>query len=149
MKEITTEQTTDMILAACRAIIESKPYLTEVDSKIGDGDHGIGMAGGMEKAAAVRDFDQYIRYDVDFHGRIMRVSPNEMLLRLWDQCNIREWTHFGTQYSEKTLDVLALRHERIYKALVARDEQAALEETRRHIAELVDELDERMAAEQN
>lgn len=52
MKEITTEQTTDMILAACRAIIESKPYLTEVDSKIGDGDHGIGMAGGMEKAAA-------------------------------------------------------------------------------------------------
>lgn len=49
MKEITTEQTTDMILAACRAIIESKPYLTEVDSKIGDGDHGIGMAGGMEK----------------------------------------------------------------------------------------------------
>ena len=52
MKEITTEQTTDMILAACRAIIESKPYLTEVDSKIGDGDHGIGMAGGMEKAAS-------------------------------------------------------------------------------------------------
>lgn len=52
MKEITIEQTTDMILAACQAIIENKPYLTEVDSKIGDGDHGIGMAGGMEKASA-------------------------------------------------------------------------------------------------
>ena len=50
MKEITIEQTTDMILAACQAIIDNKPYLTEVDSKTGDGDHGIGMAGGMEKA---------------------------------------------------------------------------------------------------
>lgn len=103
----------------------------------------------MEKAAAVRDFDAYIRHDVDFHGRIMRVSPNEMLLRLWDQCNIREWTHFGTQFSEQTLDSLAIRHERIYKALAARNERAALEETRKHIAELVEELDQRMETEQN
>lgn len=28
----------------------NKPYLTEIDSAIGDGDHGIGMAGGMQKA---------------------------------------------------------------------------------------------------
>ena len=47
---ITASQTTDMILQVCDAIIESKPYLTEVDSQIGDGDHGIGMAGGMKKA---------------------------------------------------------------------------------------------------
>ncbi len=52
MKSLTTDQTKDMIIAACDAIVESKPYLTEVDSKIGDGDHGIGMAGGMEKAKA-------------------------------------------------------------------------------------------------
>ena len=50
MKRLNVEQTTDMIIAACDAIIENRPYLTEVDSKIGDGDHGIGMAGGMEKA---------------------------------------------------------------------------------------------------
>lgn len=50
MKTLTVDQTTDMIISACNAIIENKPYLTEVDSKIGDGDHGIGMAGGMEKA---------------------------------------------------------------------------------------------------
>jgi dihydroxyacetone kinase phosphoprotein-dependent L subunit len=31
-------------------IIESKSLLTEIDSRIGDGDHGIGMAGGMAKA---------------------------------------------------------------------------------------------------
>lgn len=52
MKTLTVDQITDMIISACDAIIENKPYLTEVDSKIGDGDHGIGMSGGMEKAKA-------------------------------------------------------------------------------------------------
>lgn len=47
-----TEQTKNMILAVCDAVIENKPYLTEVDSRIGDGDHGIGMALGMEKVKA-------------------------------------------------------------------------------------------------
>ena len=39
-----------MLLYIADKIIEAKPYLTEVDSAIGDGDHGIGMAGGMQKA---------------------------------------------------------------------------------------------------
>ena len=50
MKTMTVEQVTDMIICACDAIIENKPYLTDIDSAIGDGDHGIGMAGGMAKA---------------------------------------------------------------------------------------------------
>jgi dihydroxyacetone kinase phosphoprotein-dependent L subunit len=40
----------DMILYVADRIIENKPLLTEVDSRTGDGDHGIGMAGGMQKA---------------------------------------------------------------------------------------------------
>lgn len=52
MRAIDVETCKEMIIAACDAIIMNKPYLTEVDSKIGDGDHGIGMAGGMEKAKA-------------------------------------------------------------------------------------------------
>ena len=50
MKSIAIEQTREMLCEVCRAVIGQKPYLTEVDSKIGVGDHGIGMAGGMEKA---------------------------------------------------------------------------------------------------
>lgn len=50
MKTLTVQQTVQMIISACDAIISNVSYLTEVDSKIGDGDHGIGMAGGMEKA---------------------------------------------------------------------------------------------------
>lgn len=50
MKILTVDQTTDMMIGVCEAIIKNKQYLTEVDSKIGDGDHGIGMSGGMGKA---------------------------------------------------------------------------------------------------
>lgn len=50
MKSLNTQQVMNMVIAACDAIIENKPLLTDVDSRIGDGDHGIGMAGGMEKA---------------------------------------------------------------------------------------------------
>ena len=39
-----------MLLTAADRIISSKDILTEVDSKIGDGDHGIGMHNGMVKA---------------------------------------------------------------------------------------------------
>lgn len=52
MDKLNVAQTVEMVIAACDKIIESKDYLTEVDSKIGDGDHGIGMSGGMEKAKA-------------------------------------------------------------------------------------------------
>lgn len=50
MEKLDVKQTMDMFLYIADKIIESKPFLTEVDSKIGDGDHGIGMSGGLEKA---------------------------------------------------------------------------------------------------
>ena len=50
MSTIGIDKTVEMIIAACDSIIANKDLLTEVDSKIGDGDHGIGMSGGMEKA---------------------------------------------------------------------------------------------------
>lgn len=50
LEELNAEDTRNMLLYIADKIIASKPYLTEVDSAIGDGDHGIGMAGGMQKA---------------------------------------------------------------------------------------------------
>lgn len=53
MKNISVEQLRRMLLFVGDAVIESKPYLTEVDSKIGDGDHGIGMEIGFLKVKSV------------------------------------------------------------------------------------------------
>lgn len=50
MTNLNIQQTKEMLLAAANAIIASVPLLTEVDRVIGDGDHGVGIGGGMEKA---------------------------------------------------------------------------------------------------
>ena len=50
LTELNAEDTRNMLLYIADKIIAQKPYLTDVDSAIGDGDHGIGMAGGMQKA---------------------------------------------------------------------------------------------------
>jgi dihydroxyacetone kinase phosphoprotein-dependent L subunit len=47
---LTVSQTVEMIKYAGQKIIESKPFLTEIDSAIGDGDHGIGMEVGFKAA---------------------------------------------------------------------------------------------------
>lgn len=46
---LTAQDAREMLLYIADKVIEKKPYLTEIDSAIGDGDHGIGMAGGMQK----------------------------------------------------------------------------------------------------
>ncbi|MDQ1143791.1 dihydroxyacetone kinase [Bacillus sp. SORGH_AS 510] len=48
--ELTVEQTKEMFQFVGEKVIASKPRLTEIDSAIGDGDHGIGMSVGFKKA---------------------------------------------------------------------------------------------------
>lgn len=48
-EKMTAVQAVKLLVAAADAIEENKPYLTEVDNAIGDGDHGIGMSAGMGK----------------------------------------------------------------------------------------------------
>ena len=50
MQTLNWQDAVGMLQAIAKAIITSKPLLTDVDAKIGDGDHGIGMAKGMQKA---------------------------------------------------------------------------------------------------
>ena len=51
MEQLNYSQVREMLLYIAEQIIASKPLLTQVDSQIGDGDHGIGMERGMKKAA--------------------------------------------------------------------------------------------------
>jgi dihydroxyacetone kinase-like protein len=47
MKELTPSQVDKMFLAVAENIVKNEAYLTEIDMKIGDGDHGTGMALGF------------------------------------------------------------------------------------------------------
>lgn len=48
MNQLTTEFLCRMFAEAAQLIIQREPYLTEIDSVIGDGDHGEGMKRGCE-----------------------------------------------------------------------------------------------------
>jgi dihydroxyacetone kinase phosphoprotein-dependent L subunit len=50
IEKLTIDQTKAMLIAVADCIIENEQYLTDVDNKIGDGDHGIGMRIGMINA---------------------------------------------------------------------------------------------------
>lgn len=59
MKTLNILQTKEMLMFLCVSITEAKEYLCDIDRKIGDGDHGIGMAKGMQnvkKMLETKDF---------------------------------------------------------------------------------------------
>jgi DNA-binding GntR family transcriptional regulator len=92
----------------------------------------------METAAVNHEFDLYIKLDTLFHQKIIEVSQNIMLIRLWSQCHIREWTYIATKkLSGESLENLAVRHESIYNALVGRNEGKAVQAVISHLEELI------------
>ena len=52
MDTMTCAEVRQMLVACTDKIIRNEPYLTRLDSAIGDGDHGVGMLNGMQAAKA-------------------------------------------------------------------------------------------------
>ncbi|MFP7297049.1 dihydroxyacetone kinase subunit DhaL [Neobacillus niacini] len=50
LNSLTIQQTKEMLIYVGEEVMNNKPLLTEVDSAIGDGDHGIGMHVGFSNA---------------------------------------------------------------------------------------------------
>ena len=53
MERMDYEQIREMLVGCCERIIRCEPYLSKVDSAIGDGDHGTGMMVGSKAALRV------------------------------------------------------------------------------------------------
>ena len=66
MERINGRYMKDLLNYVADAVIASKDYLTELDSKIGDGDHGLGMERGMlsakEALASMSDHENIYFY---------------------------------------------------------------------------------------
>ena len=62
MEKIKTDVLKQMFLDGARLIIEKEPYLTEIDSVIGDGDHGEGMKRGCEALIKILETENFINY---------------------------------------------------------------------------------------
>lgn len=78
LEALSAEDARNMLLYVATKIISNKSYLTEVDSQIGDGDHGIGMATGMHKVinALSKMEEEKNVYN------IFKTAGNEMLLSM-------------------------------------------------------------------
>ncbi len=68
---ITYEELRKMLIACADRIIRCEAYLTQIDSRIGDGDHGIGMRTGMTAAKRVLAAD---RDDRDIYAMMAEMS---------------------------------------------------------------------------
>lgn len=90
LEVLNVDDTENMLLYIADKIIANKPYLTDVDSKIGDGDHGIGMALGMEEAKKVL---YGLKHD-DNAYRLFEECGNAMLMSMGGASGVI----FGSMY---------------------------------------------------
>ncbi len=71
-----TKMTEKLLLETSDVIIENKDYLTELDSAIGDGDHGINMARGFKKLKDKINTDNYEQRSELFKATAMTLISN-------------------------------------------------------------------------
>lgn len=95
----------------------------------------------MEAEAKKNSFNSYTKKNELLHEKIIEISRNKLLIRLWKQSHIQESTFFGTQLSQQSLETLALRHKEMCDAIEARDVNRAKEAVRLHFQELIEELE--------
>ena len=90
LEELNAKDVRNMLIYIANKIIANKPYLTEVDSKIGDGDHGIGMALGMEE---VKKALHKLKDSNDVY-KLFKESGNAMLMSMGGASGVI----FGSMY---------------------------------------------------
>ena len=71
-----TKMTEKLLLETAEVIIDNKDYLTELDSAIGDGDHGINMARGFKKLKEKISSDNYEERSELFKTTAMTLISN-------------------------------------------------------------------------
>lgn len=97
----------------------------------------------METEANRKALNSYTKKNELFHEKIIEISQNKLLLRLWKQSHIQDSTFFGTQFSDQPLIDLAIRHKTILDAIADRDEKRAKDAIYEHFQELIEELDKK------
>lgn len=63
MKTLNVYELQEILKHVAKTIVENEPYLTEIDSRIGDGDHGIGMKRGFGTVGRKLETEEYGKID--------------------------------------------------------------------------------------
>lgn len=72
MQSFTNAGSGDIVLRLADRIVENRAYLSEIDGKIGDGDHGVNMAKGFSMAAdRLKGADASLSQSLDTLGTVL------------------------------------------------------------------------------
>lgn len=110
------------------ALRTSLPGLSEEDKA--DLRREYEAMGEAAKSGRLKDF---IRHDESFHELIVKQADNELLLKLWRQCNVRDWTNMTAVEADMSLDTMAGMHEEVLRAILTGDPEAATRSIREHL----------------
>ena len=90
----------------------------------------------MDDCANRGDLRQFTDCDTLFHRAIIDATGNQVLLKLWEQCNMRNWFRFSALTDATSLRQLQSGHQQILEAICARDVKTATSMLEDHLTGL-------------
>ncbi len=79
----------------------------------------------MDKCAKEADLRSFTECDTRFHRAIIEATDNKVLLKLWSQCNMRNWYMVEALTDSASLKQLQVGHNNILKAISVRNVKEA------------------------
>lgn len=92
----------------------------------------------MDESAGHGDLRSFTEQDAAFHRAIINATGNQVLLRLWEQCNMRNWFTISALTDVKSLKKLQLGHQKLTEAICQRNLKVATSTLEDHLTSLMD-----------
>lgn len=92
----------------------------------------------MDQHAHHGDLRSFSDCDAVFHRTIIHATDNQVLLKLWEQCNMRNWFMFSALGNAESLTQLQVGHQCIFDAICARNELEAVSMLEDHLTGLME-----------
>ncbi len=92
----------------------------------------------MDGCAKRGNLRAFTECDTAFHRAIIDSTGNQVLLRLWEQCNMRNWLIVPALTNAESLLQLQSGHQHICQAICAKDVKEATSTLEDHLTDLMD-----------
>ena len=92
----------------------------------------------MEGCAGQGNLRRFTECDAAFHRAIIDATGNQVLLRLWEQCNMRNWFNVSALTESLSLQQLQRGHQQLLEQICSRDAEAAAATVENHLTGLMD-----------
>lgn len=91
----------------------------------------------MDECAKKADLRHFTDCDTEFHRAIIESTGNPVLLKLWEQCNMRNWFTVSALTDAVSLLNLQSGHQKIMEAIRKRDQAEATATLEKHLTNLM------------